>query len=188
MVEEKQSVINEEKAGAPNEKETQEQSNKPTGTESAKDKINKADERKTIEMDTQEVLSLLEADEQALKKAEDKIVNLKRRLKGGVGEDDDLRGQVEELREKLEQLTSYREDQADKDLLELQASRKKNAELTAILRSKMSISNNSLGSNQDKLRPEENPAKEYSAQELAIFRRMAARRNITLEEYLKSKK
>jgi Mg2+ and Co2+ transporter CorA len=142
-------------------------------------------------VDSQTVVELLEAQDKALAAAETKIVSLKRKLKSGdygdePQDEDDLRAQITALQEKVEKLTSSKDE--DSDLKELQAQRKRVNELTESLKAKNAISSALAGNNQDKFVPEEDLAKRYSKADLAIYQRVADRKGLKLNEYLKTLK
>ena len=144
-------------------------------------------EGQSAPIDTKIIAELLEASDQALKKAEDKIVSLKRKIKSGEGGegDEDLRDEITQLKEELQTLKNGIKEESSAEISEL---RKKLAEIATALKAKNSISNTGAGSNQSKIEVEEDPTKGYSEIDLSILRRTASRKGMELKEYLKTLK
>jgi len=137
------------------------------------------------EIDSQAILELVESQEKALAAAEKKIVSLKRKLKGeGEDEEADTKTQIVELQEQIQELRG----EHDEELVELRKAREKAKELAEALRAKASLQKTGLGTNQDKLRPEEDLTKGYSPEDLTLMERIASKRGMTVKEYLKSRK
>ena len=136
-------------------------------------------------LDSAELASLIEQQDKALAKAEKKIVALKREAKQEDNFDEEtIEDKVNRIvEERLSQQTSQPE--RDKDLDEIQRLRKKNAEILETLRSKAALSNNSLGTTQARIRPEEDLTKKYTRDDLVVLQRRADQKKISLKEYLK---
>lgn len=134
-------------------------------------------------VDLQAVSDLLDESDKTLEKVERKIIDLKRRIKSGdeFG-DDDLRSRLETAEAELSQLRDAKKLAEDTDVSEIQAIRKRNAELRASLIAKATVSNTSSGSNQDELKPEEDLTKSISGDELPVLEGYAKKYNLTLKE------
>lgn len=141
-------------------------------------------------LDPKIVIEALEESDKALAKAEEKIVRMKKDAKkssdGLVDElDEDIDAKIERL---VEARLSQKPDREDETLAELQISRKKNSELIASLRSQKGISNSGVGSSQVHSEPEEDPKKGYSQADLVVLTRVAGRKGLSIDDYLRTLK
>ena len=145
-----------------------------------------------VEVDSQKVIELLEAQDKALAAAETKIVSLKRKAKKveevieGESGEEDLDARIE--RRVQEVLAGQRKEDTDSELVEIQRVRKLNSELAASLRAKASISNSSVGAGQGgKKEPEDDPLKGLNEKDRELIERRAAALRITPQEYARKK-
>ena len=143
-------------------------------------------------------LKLIEDAKEAIKtanvaklSAEDAIVKYKRIAKesgGGVSEiDEDKINEIVEQRlsEKLdERFSELDKTKKEKDVALDNASKIIN-ELSEALKSKNSISNSGIGSNKDKQQPEDDLTKHFNEKDLAILKRSAQNKGVTIQEYIK---
>lgn len=142
-------------------------------------------------LDTKIVIEALEESDKALAKAEEKIVRMKKDAKkssdGFADEslDEDIDAKIERL---VEAKLSQKPERNDETLAELQNSRKKNSELLASLRSQKGISNSGAGSSQVQHEQEEDPKKGYSQADLVVLARVAGRKGLSLDDYLRTLK
>lgn len=160
----------------------------PAGTEQPETPPSepKGDEKGSI--DSQAIVDLLEANDKALESAEKKIVSLKRKLRGaGVDEygddgQDDVLSKIETLEQEVAALKGAK-DQGDADL---QTARANAREMAESLKAKAATSKVSRGANQDRFVPEEDLTKRYSPADLSILQRVADRKSMKLNDYLKT--
>jgi len=145
-----------------------------------------------LQLEAQKALDIAATEKERREKAEDKIVKLKRKFKElGLDDDEDEEDKpevpdLEALTQAVEErvLAKIGPKEKEKDS-ELERSKAAIAELTETLKSKKSITNSSIGSNQDRYEPEEDPLKRLSAADLRFLESRAQRANMTVREYLK---
>lgn len=142
------------------------------------------------QMDAQKVIEIIESQDKALAAAETKIVSLKRKIKAGFVEEEPEAIDIEERVERKvnEILAGQKKVEEDNDLNEIQKIRRQNSELLESLRASKSISNSSLGSNQDKAKIEPDILKGFSEKEISIINYRANALGMTPREYAIKKK
>ena len=141
-----------------------------------------------------DAIAALDNSDKALAAAEKRIIRDKRKAKeGGEIEHDDFEDRVAE--EVARQLAAQIvRPEKDTELEAVQAQRAKNAaetkrlsELAQALKAKRSITNQSGGSNQDKLRPAIDLSKSLNDEQKALYQDIADRNELTLDAVLRLK-
>ena len=130
-----------------------------------------------------EAFTIIDGLDKELTQAQKKIRHLSK-SQIEEGEDEDLRNTVSELQEQIAELKQQKDLSKEADSSELAKLRTRAAELRASLLAKQSISNNSAGSNQDKPKVEVDPLKGLNASQIALYERLAAKKGITVQEYI----
>ena len=130
-----------------------------------------------------EAFTIIDGLDKELTQAQKKIRHLSK-SQIEEGEDEDLRNTVSELQEQIAELKEQKDLSKEADSSELAKLRTRAAELRASLLAKQSISNTSQGSNQDKPKVEVDPLKGLNASQIALYERLAAKKGITVQEYI----